>query len=934
MTPERWQEVERLYHAVAARPEAERGPLLDRECGLDTALRAEVERMLAAEGDGAGFLDEPAVKAAVALPERISPGSRLGPYEVLSFIGAGGMGRVYKARDSRLNRLVAIKVLAGFAPDDARRNRLLREARAASALNHPGIVAVHDILSDSGRDALVMDYVEGDTLEKKLERGRMPVDQALHCAIRIAEALAAAHGVGVVHRDVKPGNVIVTGGSDAIDVKVVDFGLAKMEHAPGSVDTASVTIPGTLAGTLAYMSPEQASGKPLDGRTDIFSLGVVLYEMLEGRRPFTGGSQVEVLQRIANESPPAVGGHVPPEVRWILEKALEKNPADRYQFVKEFAVDLRRASRGKAPSPAPVASSRRANMIPWIAVAALAALIVLLAFRPSSALENPLANARFTRLTDFEGAEHGAAVSPDGRWIAFRSDREGPFDIWLTQVGTGRFTNLTQGKVDEGRYPVRTVGFTGDGSEIWMLGGPDYRLRIMPLMGGAPRPFLGAGVIGASWSPDNSRIVYHTADIGDPMFVADRTGASPRRIYEGPYAGWHNHFQTWSTDGLWIYFVGGRATANEMDLYRVSAAGGSPERLTEHRSDIAYPTPIDARTVLYVVRDRDGSGPWLWALDLGRKTNSRVSFGLERYTSIAASGDGRRLVATVANPSATLFTAPILQRLAEESDVKPFSVSNVNAQAPRFGGGSLFYLSSRGSGEGLWRQKDGQSLEIWSGANGPLLESPAISPDGRRIAIVLRRDGRMRLHLVFSDGSENQPVAAAMDAVGSPDWSPDGRWLVTGGDDGSGSGLFKVPVDGGAVVRLASGPALNPVWSPRDDLIVYQGPEVAGGLPLLAVTSEGARVELPPIAVRGTGERMRFLPDGSALVYLEGPAAEQEFAILDLTSRKTRRLTRLRRHATTLSFDIAPDARSIVFDHVRENSDIVLIDLPPERPRR
>ncbi|PYV30112.1 MAG: DNA-binding protein, partial [Acidobacteria bacterium] len=191
---------------------------------------------------------------------------------------------------------------------------------------------------------------------------------------------------------------------------------------------------------------------------------------------------------------------------------------------------------------------------------------------------------------------------------------------------------------------------------------------------------------------------------------------------------------------------------------------------------MAYPAPIDNRTVLYVARDRDGSGPWLWALDVERKFTRRASFGLEKYTSVAAGADGRRLVATVANPSSSLWSVSILDRPAEERDAKPFTLPSVNAIAPRFGGASLFYLSSLGAGDGLWRYQDGQALEIWKGADGALLEPPGVSPDGQRVTIVLRRSGKLRLHVVSADGAEIQPVAHALDVLGTACWSPDGKW--------------------------------------------------------------------------------------------------------------------------------------------------------------
>jgi Tol biopolymer transport system component len=453
------------------------------------------------------------------------------------------------------------------------------------------------------------------------------------------------------------------------------------------------------------------------------------------------------------------------------------------------------------------------------------------------------------------------------------------------------------------------------------------RLRLIPLTGGTPHNFLGEEAADVAWSPDGARIVYHTFADGDPVFVADRTGANAQQIFvERP--GIHNHFPTWSPDGLWIYFVHGTPATNEMDLWRIRPAGGTPERLTERNTDVSYPTPLSTRTVLYVARDGDGSGPWLWAFDLKRRDTRRLSFGLEQCTSVSASADGRKLVATIGSSRASLWSVPIFNRVADERDVKPFTVPTVRALAPRFGGASLFYASSLGTGDGLWRYRDGQAMEIWKCENGPLLEAPAVSPDGERVAIVLRRSGRRQLHLLSADGAELQPLASAIDVQGTSCWSPDGEWIVTGGSDATGPGLFKIPLKGGAPVRLAAGPALNPVWSPDGTLIVYAGTNVRTFAPLLAVHPDGTAVKLRDISVRRVGARARFSPDGKSLIYMQGLLGPQDFWLLDLDTMKVRQLTRLETRATMRTFDITPDGKQIVFDRSRNNSDVVLIELP------
>jgi Tol biopolymer transport system component len=720
--------------------------------------------------------------------------------------------------------------------------------------------------------------------------------------------------------------------------KILDFGLAKLTggttESEGEMQTqaSALTQAGTVMGTVAYMSPEQASARPLDHRTDIFSLGVMLYEMVSGQRPFGGKSQVETLNAIINDPFPPLSQ--PPEFDEILAKALAKDPKDRYQNAADLGLDLRRFRRAWETKSLPSMRASAAASKRRIPIAVAAALLVVGAIagwwvgrsRTADSMENPLANGQFTRFTDFPGSEWDAAISPDGKFVAFLSDRDGPFDIFLSRVGAGSFLNLTHGKELNLGWALRVAGFSGDGSEVWLHDSdPASSVRIMPLTGGEPRVFLGKQSMNVSWSRDGGRLAYHTSDPGDPIFVADRTGANARQIFVDQ-AGVHNHFPAWSPDGKWVYFVHGSPAASEMDLWRIPSSGGAAEQLTSHHSYVGYTTPIDQRTVLYVARAGDGSGPWLWALDVERKLTRRVSFGLEKYTSVAASADGRRLVATVANPVANLWSVPIADHVAEERDVKLFLVPAVRALMPRFGGTALFYLSSRGMGDGLWRFQDGKAQEVWNGADGALLEPPAVSVDGRRVAFVVRRKGKLRLQVQTADGTESE-VVADLDIQGTACWSPDSKWIITGGSDARGAGLFKLPVDGGPAVRLATGLALNPVWSPDGGFIAYAGANVGLYAPLRAMRPDGTAIELPEIILHRDGERIRFLPNGKGLVFMQGQRESQDFWLLDLATKKTRPLTHLSNPSAMRTFDITQDGKQIVFDRLRENSDIVLVDL-------
>jgi len=876
-------------------------------------------------------------------PTVIASGIQIGPYKIDRHLGSGGMGDVFRAVDTKLNRPVAIKFLSSRLADAAGRRRFQREAQLASSLNHPHIVTVYDAGDFEDHQYLVTEFVDGGTLEEWARQQKRGWREIVELLIGVADGLASAHAAGILHRDIKPANVLVAKNGYA---KLADFGLARLEQTAGPDGTAATlidaqTVPGLLVGTIRYMSPEQALGGTIDGRSDIFSFGVVLYEMLAGEHPFGGTSDLQLLQNVIHVTPRPLPQTVPAELRSIVEKALDKDLAARYQSMRELTVDLRRAVRQKEADQAYPAAppAKRYTWLPWALVSLLVALLLagfgtwIAINRLPSTVQNPLASAQFTPLTNFEGGETEPAISPDGKFVAFISDRSGKFDIWLIQANGGSLANLTQGRIGDARGPLRCVGFSGDGSEVWSAGTEDRRLMLWPLIGGAPHNFLDEHVAEVAWSPDGTRLVYHTWQPGDSTFVADHNGANARQIVQNE-PGLHNHYPVWSTDGRWIYLVRGRPATREMDLWRISPDGGAPEKLTHLNTDIAFPTPIDQRTILFVAHNEDGAGPWLWEFDVSSHTSRRVSSGLEHYTALAATTDGQRLAASVVETEVNLWSVPITGRIIEEREVKAFPLPTVRAQAPRFGGGSLFYLSSRDGADGLWSYRDGQALEIWKGSEGALHSPATISADGNKVAFALRRNGKQQMHVMAADGTRLEPLSSDIDVRGTASWSPDGKWIVAAGSDRDGAGLFKLPTDGGPPVRIAKGQSLDPVWSPRGDLIVYSGTQVFTRTPLLAVHPDGTPAKLPEINLQREGERTRFLPDGSGLVYMLGSTlAGQDFWLLDLGTMRSRRLTRLTDAAAMRAFDITPDGRRIVFDRLREKSNIVLIDLATKQAR-
>jgi Tol biopolymer transport system component len=554
--------------------------------------------------------------------------------------------------------------------------------------------------------------------------------------------------------------------------------------------------------------------------------------------------------------------------------------------------------------------------------------------RPGESLSsNPLAHARFTRLTDFEGSELDASISPDGKFVAFLSDREGVFDLWATQTESGEFFNLTKGQFS-GLYQeeVRNIGFSGDGTHVWLLTGATgsagvarISTQLVPILGGAPRPFL-EKKLNPVWSPDGNAIAYHETTPGDPIFIADRTGSNPKMLFsEEP--GLHCHYLTMSPDGRFIYFVRG-IPPDEMDIWRISVKGGEPERITHHNSRVSYPALLNQRTLMYSAPGEDGSGLWLYSMDVERRIAQRASLGVEQYTSLSASADGRRLVATVSNPIGDLWTVPVSRSELEESEARRFTLPSTRAVAPQFGPDYILYLSSKGGANGLWSFQNGSARELWRAVEGGLTAAPAISPNGQEICFATQKQGRTGLYLMTADGTNVRPLAPSLDIRGTASWSPDGKWIATTGKAGRGYRVFKVAVDSGEPVQLVDKMSSSPVWSPNGRYIVYAEHQQGPTSLLKAVTPEKRPYSLPPLSVRREVDHARFLPNSESLIMLQGERRRQNFWLVDLATNKRRQLTNLKPGSSIKSFDISPDGKQILFDRVNENSDIVLIDLP------
>jgi len=864
-------------------------------------------------------------------------GQHLLHYRLVEKIGQGGMGSVWHAQDTTLDRDAAIKILPDeLAEDEQLLARFEREAKLLASLNHPNLASVFGVHEVDSTRFLAMELVPGEDLSQRLRRGPLPLDQIVTILGAIADALEAAHARGVIHRDLKPGNVRLAPDGR---VKVLDFGLAK--SVPGDPssgiesDEHPLTATGVVLGTAPYMSPEQARGLPVDARTDIWSFGCVLWECLTGDKPFPGETLPDLVVAILNHEPDwtKLPAGTPPSLVRLLRRCLAKSPRHRLHHIADARIELEDAAA--EPAAASGVPARRPPAVPLLAFALLAAVaaLVLVLFGPDvpAAREGVLAGARFTKLTNFGGEELAAVISPDGASVAFVSDRDGPFDTYVGRIGAGRYLNLSETNPDTRlrsiKEDVRHLGFLWDGSGLWFSapggGAKDFRRFELPV--GPMRKWLIEDVLHVDWSPDGSRIVYSLAVGGDTVFVADPNGANSKQILSS-HDGFHQHFPTWSKDGRWIFIVRGYMTTGKMDLYRMRPDGSGLKQLTTDQRFVGHPTPIDDRTLLFVGQESDGSGPWLWELDLETLVTRRAALGVEQYFSVSASRDGRRLVGTVSNPQVGLWTIPIPPEgeVASEEQAEAHPLPAVRALAPRIRGDQLFYLSSIGGGDGLWRHRDGRTEEVWPG---PLLEPASVSPDGSRVAVVVQEDGQARLYAINADGTAPRALMADVDVAGAACWSPDGKWIAAGGVQGGSQGLFKVRVGDGTTECVTPLEATNPIWSPDGRMIVFAGPQVRAFTGLQAVSPEGRPLELPATVKPSVrGQRFRFLPDGSGLVYMKGSSPDFNFHLLDLQTGRSRQLTQLVPSATMRTFDITPDGEAIVFDRQYENSDIVLIE--------
>ncbi len=546
---------------------------------------------------------------------------------------------------------------------------------------------------------------------------------------------------------------------------------------------------------------------------------------------------------------------------------------------------------------------------------------------------NPFAGAVYQSVTGFDGRNEAAAVSRDGQFIAFLSDRGGRTDVWVTQVGSGRFHNLTQGLEGEFVNPsIRELGFSPDGSLVtfWLRRrsappGADISIWVVPTLGGEPRPYL-EGAAEVTWSPDGNQLAYHTALPGDPLFIGDgKTLSRGSPILIAP-AGLHSHFPVWAPGNL-IYFSKG-SLPDQLDVWRVDPGGQALERITSHSTRVTYPVLLDQRTLLYLASAPDGSGPWVYGMDVERRVAHRLTAGVEQYTSLAASADGHRVIATVSTPQRTLWRVSISDRSLNESKPVRIALTTGTGFAPRIGPNYLLYAASAGSGESIWKISGTAAMQLWAGSDARIIGAPAVSADGRFIAFSVRQRGRALLYAMGSDGSRAHIVSDALELRGAPAWAPDGRSILCAAEDKGVPHLFRIPLDENAPRPFIGAYSVDPTWSPDGQFLVYSGPDIGTKFAVKAATAESADRPLPELVLTRGARHLALLAGGKKLVFLQGEIQHKNLWMVDLETGAMQQLTRMPAEFDVRDFDLSADGAEAIVERAQARSDVVVIDRP------
>ena len=962
MNAERWKQIDELFDAVLEIPNERREAFLSEKCNGDEALKNEVLSLLAAQKQTDKFLENSAMNLMAkeiahdntTVVDFSIIGRELGNYRIEKPLGAGGMGEVFLAHDSKLNRKVALKILpAEFVLDEERVKRFEREAKAVSALNHPNIVTIYDFGQLDGINFIVTEYIEGKTV-RELIKENLSLKETLAVVSQTCEALAAAHSSGIIHRDIKPENIMVR--PDGY-VKVLDFGLAKLNPQADSIHVSltNYTQKGMIIGTLAYMSPEQVSDEHIDHRTDLWSLGVVFYEMLTGENPFKGENRQATLNAILNVNPPPVSESVPSlpaELDRILEKALEKDAEVSYQNASDIRADLRRVRREIDSSPSLRTGSasekrrrtdeqtKRNYWLPALGVLALALIgfgVWFFVFRSNLTEAIGWSKANNIQLTEQPGTEYYPSLSPDGKSFIFASDTEGNFDVFIQRVSGKNPTNLTKDSPAEDTQPAfspngEQIAFRSERepSGIYIMGASGENLRRVTDFGYQP-----------SWSPDGKEIVVGTFGPAAPSVrqgldnglwsVNVETGAK-RELLKADAT-----FPAWSPNGKRVAYWFYPEAFGRRDIATIPAGGGEPVVITKDfaRSNWNPVWSPDGK-FLYFVSDKSGNINF-WRVAINETTGEVLSApepasAPSKYSRhLNFSRDGKRMIYVQTDSQANIqgieFDSQAEKTVGEWFWITRGDREVVRAELSPDGKQFVMRQNRRTQDDVVVVNRDGSNWrDITNDA--PFDRYPRWSADGKQIAMASDRNNGYEIWICNSDGSNLRQVSFQylhQNGSSFPAWSPDGKNLIyTNNSQPYLLDLTKTWQEQQAPRKvLTAEPNRNFVvwdWSP-------DGEKLLGTLPLgeraIAVyTFETKRLERIVEDADSSNVIPSWLADSRRFVFIK----DNKVFLTDSETKKTKEIYSRQPEQIRSPF-VSRDGRLLYFTMVFNESDIWLLDL-------
>ena len=853
LTPERWKEIDELVQAALERAPEDRAAFLDIACRGDEALRREVESLLSLQTDASSFLERPAFEDVTEMivdeQQRSLIGSMLGHYRIVSLLGAGGMGEVYLAEDANLERKVAIKFLASDSLADSQANRrLIREARAAAKLDHPNICAIHEVGEKEGRAFIVMQYLEGDTLASRTAHKPMEVGEALEVAIEVVDAISEAHSRGIIHRDIKPQNIMLTLKGRA---KVMDFGLAKVAAQKSLIESEAetqslLTEKGMIIGTVPYMSPEQVNGEVVDGRSDIFSFGAVLYEMVTGAQAFQGRTAMATLAAVIHKEPEPLPPTVPTELAKTIMRCLRKDPAQRYQTMSDLKVALealRAQSQSRRP-PSPFLRERWGWTV-WAAIFLIAVFVGLYVWQPWRA--GPGEPLQASALTTLPGIERSPSFNPDGTQVAFAwaDPKQRNQDIYVQLIGQGSpLRRTTDPREDynpvwspDGRWiaffrsePPAPTGLRS--RELWLippLSGTERKLAEI-----RSQDFFPVAAY-LAWSSDSkSLIVTDSPEEGQPnalVVVSLETGAKRQLTSPQPPA-IADTSPAVSPDGSSLVFLR-RTTWATGELHQLSlgeglTARGEPIRLTttDLRADFPVWMP-EGKEIIFSAK----GGLWRLAVP-GGNTPIRIPYvGEDGVTpAISRSQPGRpaRLVYVRSSADTNIWRIQTSAPGTPSSSPPTMAISSTKHE---------YHC--------------------------------ALSPDGRRVAFTSTRSGDAEIWVSDPDGSnEIQLTSMRAQDTNCAHWSPDGQFIAFSSNGEGEFDVYVVPAAGGKPRRLTSNPAMDlAAGFSRDGKWIYFNSMRSGDYRVFRIPVAGGDEDAAPLTTN-QGTQAFEAPDAGSIYYL------------------------------------------------------------------